>query len=247
MTAALCVIGPDAYPAQVVGGGSAGVRPFTAVSYLEGLAGYLGGKATVYYERGIPSLAELADATAFSTDEGGKRVPALFEAWYPGQEGGTALAQLLFGEYAPSGKLPISFERRWEDNAVHDSYYPKGAEKKVAYAEGLFLGYRHFDKTGIKPQFPFGFGLSYTTFAYKNLSITPAHTAGDQMVTVSFDVINTGHRAGAEVVRSVHRRTASERPTAGKGTEGIHKGSTESERNPTCRSSARPEGILLLR
>jgi len=110
------------------------------------------------------------------------RVPALFQAWYPGQEGGTALAQMLFGEYSPSGKLPVSFERRWQDNAAHDSYYPRGAEKKVVYAEGLFLGYRHFEKAGVKPLFPFGFGLSYTTFAYKNLSIIPAHAAGDQTV-----------------------------------------------------------------
>ena len=127
------------------------------------------------------------------------RVPALFEAWYSGQEGGSALAQLLFGEYSPSGKLPTSFEGRWEDNAVHDSYYPKGTEKKVVYAEGLFLGYRHFDKTEVKPQFPFGYGLSYTTFAYKNLSVAPARAAGNQVVTVSFDLTNTGHRAGAEV------------------------------------------------
>ena len=61
------------------------------------------------------------------------------------------------------------------------------------------MGYRHFDKAAVKPQFPFGFGLSYTTFAYKNLSISPEHASGDQTVTVSFDVTNTGHRAGAEV------------------------------------------------
>ena len=68
----IAVIGPDAYPAQVVGGGSAGVRPFTAVSYLEGLTAYLGNGATVYYERGLPSLGEMADATAFATDPAGK-------------------------------------------------------------------------------------------------------------------------------------------------------------------------------
>ena len=117
----------------------------------------------------------------------------------PGQEGGTALAQLLFGDYSPSGKLPVSFERRWEDNATHDSYYPKGSDKKVFYTEGVFLGYRHFDKDGIKPLFPFGYGLSYTTFAYKNLAVTPSSVSGDQPVTVNFDVTNTGNRAGAEV------------------------------------------------
>lgn len=128
-----------------------------------------------------------------------ERVPALFEAWYSGQEAGIALAQLLFGDDNPSGKLPVSFERRWEDSAVHDSYYPIGSEKQVSYAEGLFLGYRHFDKTGIKPLFPFGYGLSYTPYSYKNLMITPARAFGDEPVTVSFNVTNTGKRAGAEI------------------------------------------------
>src|SRR5271165_476410 len=124
------------------------------------------------------------------------RVPALLEAWYPGQEGGTAVAQLLFGEFNPSGRLPISMERRWEDNAAHDNYYPKDGEKKVAYTEGLFVGYRHFDKSGIKPLFPFGYGLSYTSFAYKNLTISPGAVSGD--ATVAFDITNSGGRAGAE-------------------------------------------------
>lgn len=127
-----------------------------------------------------------------------ERVPALMEAWFPGQAGGTALAQLLFGESNPSGKLPISIERRWEDNAVHDSYYPKDFTKdtKVTYKEGVFLGYRHFDKSGTKPLFPFGYGLSYTTFAYKNLTNSPS---GSDSVTVGFDLTNTGSRAGAEI------------------------------------------------
>ena len=396
----IAVIGPDAHPAQVVAGGSAGVQPFTATSYLEGLAKYLGNTATVYYDRGIASLDDMADTTTFNVDEAGKQkglsgeffnnpmlsgepvvrrvdehihadrslgdninqnevsarwtgyftpaspgehliyaqgpgeeggyrlyldgnliidnwesakarvsqlrlplaagphkirfeyfvhyswggprvklgivrpemvvsaraktlasksdavllavgfdpesegeggdrmfqlppgqdelineiagknknstvvvtsggavdmsawvdhVPAIFEGWYAGQEGGTALAQLLFGEYSPSGKLPISFERRWEDNAVHDTYYPKSG-KTVDYSEGVFLGYRHLDASGIKPLFPFGYGLSYTSFAYKNLSITPARTSGDEPVTVSLDVTNTGTRTGNEVV-----------------------------------------------
>jgi len=128
-------------------------------------------------------------------------VPALLEAWYPGQEGGTALVQLLFGDANPSGRLPISIERRWEDNAVHDSYYPKPGEKKVEYKEGVFVGYRHFDKSGIKPLFPFGYGLSYTTFGYNNLTVSPAGTADDTHVVVSFDVTNTGTRAGADVAQ----------------------------------------------
>jgi beta-glucosidase len=127
------------------------------------------------------------------------QVPALLQAWYPGQEGGTALADLLFGEFNPSGRLPISIERHWKDNAVHNSYYPKDGEKKVEYSEGLFVGYRHFDKSGIKPLFPFGYGLSYTTFAFKNLTVSPA--SGDQPITVAFDVSNTGARSGAEVAQ----------------------------------------------
>lgn len=398
----VAVIGPDAYPAQVVGGGSAAVQPFAAVSFLEGLASHLGGSAKVYYQRGLPTLSEMANGTAFSTDAGGRQpgieaeyfsnpnlsgapairradkhinadrsfgeglpqnelsarwagyftpgtpgehlifvlgpgenggtrlyvddklvidnweranalvsqvrmplpagphkikfeyfvhwswggpsvrlgivrpetlvsveakelaahsdaavvavgfdpeseseggdrafqlppgqaelinaiaaankntvvavtaggavdttawldhVPALLHCWYPGQEGGTALAQLLFGDYSPSGRLPVTFERRWEDSAVYHSYYPSDSQKKVAYSEGVFLGYRHFDQSSTKPLFPFGFGLSYTTFSYKNLSLTPLAVVDNQTVTVSFEVTNTGKRAGAEVAQ----------------------------------------------
>jgi beta-glucosidase len=126
-------------------------------------------------------------------------VPALFEAWYPGQEGGTALAQLLFGDFDPSGRLPISIERRWEDNASHDTYYPKTGSNKVEYTEGVFIGYRHFDKATTKPLFPFGYGLSYTTFAYKNLKISASSSDQNQQVSATFDVTNTGTRAGADV------------------------------------------------
>ena len=126
-------------------------------------------------------------------------VPALLEAWYPGQEGGTALAQLLFGQFNPSGRLPISIERRWEDNASHDTYYPKAGSNKVDYTEGVFIGYRHFDKSATKPLFPFGYGLSYTTFSYKNLKISSPSSDQNQEVSATFDVTNTGTRAGADV------------------------------------------------
>ena len=129
------------------------------------------------------------------------RVPGVIEAWYPGQEGGPALAQILFGEYSPSGKLPASFERQWEDNATFHSYYPKPGEKQVEYSEGVFLGYRHFDRAGVKPLFPFGYGLSYTTFAYHNLKVSPDTGNLNEPVIVSFDVENTGHYGGAEVAQ----------------------------------------------
>jgi len=396
----IAVIGPDAYPARPVGGGSAEVRPFAAVSLLEGIANYLGRSAKVYYEPGVPTLEELAEQTRFTTEanggqaglkaeffdnvnltgqpgiqrvdkkasydpgatagmsandtsirwtgyftpnppgdytafvqgpgeNGGYRlyvdkklviddwtqayaflsqiriplaagphqieldyfvqrgwgksrvnfgivrpedlvsakakalaatadavvlavgfdpsiegesadrmfalplgqdelinqiaafnkntavvvisgggvdmnawvdhVPALLQAWYPGQQGGAALAQLLFGDYSPSGKLPMTFDRRWEDNPAHDTYYPRPGDKKVAYTEGVFVGYRGYDKSGLKPLFPFGHGLSYTTFSYKNLTVSPSSVSGSQSVELHFDVTNTGSRAGAEV------------------------------------------------
>jgi beta-glucosidase len=123
------------------------------------------------------------------------QVPALLYAWYPGQEGGTALAQILFGEYSPSGKLPVSFERRPEDGAAYKSYYPAAGAKRVAYTEGVFLGYRHFDRSGVKPLFPFGYGLSYAKFQYGDLKLEREA----QHVKVSFTVKNLGDRQGAEI------------------------------------------------
>jgi beta-glucosidase len=130
------------------------------------------------------------------------RVPALVQAWYPGQEGGTALAQILFGDVNPSGRLPISFERRWQDNPVHDSYYPEPATNRIVYKEGVFVGYRGYERNGTPPLFPFGHGLSYTTFKYDNLTIKPAtDQSSGARYEVSFSVQNTGERAGAEVAQ----------------------------------------------
>jgi beta-glucosidase len=129
------------------------------------------------------------------------KAPVLLNAWYSGQEGGTALAQVLFGESNPSGKLPATFERRWEDNATFHSYYPQKGDKHVEYSEGVFVGYRHFDQSGVKPLFPFGFGLSYTRFEYGNLKIEPLGKAGKSLVQVSFDIKNVGSREGAEIAQ----------------------------------------------
>jgi len=128
-----------------------------------------------------------------------EKVPALLHAWYPGQEGGTALAQVLFGEHSPSGKLPASFERRWEDNPTFKSYYPQKGDKHVEYTEGIFVGYRHFDRSPVKPLFPFGYGLSYTRFEYSDLKIAPEPPGAKELVRVSFQIKNAGPREGAEV------------------------------------------------
>jgi beta-glucosidase len=132
-----------------------------------------------------------------------EQVPALIEMWYPGQEGGRALAEVLFGEVNPSGRLPVTFERRWEDNPAHDSYYPAADTNRVVYKEGVFVGYRGYDKTGTKPLFPFGFGLSYTTFKYSNLEIKSIanRDSANPRYEVSFNVKNTGSAEGADVAQ----------------------------------------------
>ncbi len=136
-----------------------------------------------------------------------ERVPAVIETWYAGQESGTALGELVIGAFSPSGKLPATFERRWEDSSSFHSYYPAAPagnasnEKKVAYSEGVLVGYRHFDQSGRKPLFPFGHGLSYTKFKLGALAITPDALDGDGPITVAFDVTNVGRRAGAEVAQ----------------------------------------------
>jgi beta-glucosidase len=130
------------------------------------------------------------------------RVPALVEAWYPGEEGGTALAQILFGDVNPSGCLPITFEGRLEDNPAYANYYPEAGTNRIVYKEGVFVGYRGYEHNGTKALFPFGYGLSYTTFEYSGLAIRPirAARAGPQF-QVSFDVRNTGTRPGASVAQ----------------------------------------------
>lgn len=133
------------------------------------------------------------------------KVPAVLQNWYPGQEGGTALAQILFGERSPEGKLPISIEMDWKQNPVHDTYYPEQNSSElhptVRYSEGVFLGYRYYTTRGVEPRFPFGFGLSYTSFTFDHLRVLPGQNTATFPITVSFDVTNTGKQAGAEVAQ----------------------------------------------
>ena len=146
------------------------------------------------------------------------KVPALLHVYYPGQEGGTAIAEVIFGKHNPEGKLPFSFDHSWEENPSYNLYYPvKGADetlhvtetdgKKVDYViphvkydDGLMVGYRYWTTKGKHPLYPFGFGLSYTSFKFANLK-TPATASSGSTVTVSFDVTNTGSVAGAEVAQ----------------------------------------------
>ena len=126
------------------------------------------------------------------------QAPAVVEAWFPGQEGGTAIAAVLFGDVNPSGKLADTFAA--DRNDYPDANNFPGANHEVNYAEGIYVGYRRFDKENIQPLFPFGYGLSYTTFGYKNLQLSQAQLAPAGSVTASVDITNTGKRAGEEVV-----------------------------------------------
>ena len=153
-------------------------------------------------------------------------VPAIIEAWYPGQEGGNAIAAILFGDENPSGKLPQTIPLRLEDNPSHGNF--PGENGVVEYDEGIFVGYRHYDANAITPAFPFGFGLSYTRFGFSRLrcatvalptaengapeasptprdgiadALLPARNGTANMVEVSVAVKNIGSRRGSEVVQ----------------------------------------------
>jgi beta-glucosidase len=131
------------------------------------------------------------------------KVPALLMTYYPGQEGGTAVAEVLLGKQNPEGKLPVTFDRDWKENPSYDYYYSHqeadGLEH-VHYKDGLMVGYRYWTSTGKHALYPFGYGLSYTTFAFANLTVPETVKVGGT-AAVSFDVTNTGSVAGAEVAQ----------------------------------------------
>ncbi len=128
------------------------------------------------------------------------KLKGLLWGWYGGQEAGTAMAQVLFGEINPSGKLPVTFEKQWADNPTYNSYHDSDGDKHVKFTEGVFVGYRGFDKLNRTVQYPFGYGLSYTTFKLSNMQANKI-TEGENIVEVNFTIKNTGAVAGAEVVQ----------------------------------------------
>jgi beta-glucosidase len=131
-------------------------------------------------------------------------IAALLQLWFPGMEGGNALADVLFGDVDPSGRLPTTFPRRLDDSPAY-AYYP-GQDGVVRYQEGLLVGYRHYDKAGVEPRFCFGHGLSYTRFEYSNLRV---QARDEQHVQVDVGVSNVGARRGVEVVQVYVRDPAS--------------------------------------
>jgi len=164
------------------------------------------------------TIVTLTGGGAVDTRRWLSKVPALLHAYYPGQEGGTAVAEVLFGQHNPEGKLPVSFDRDWAESPSAAFYYPiTGADTKlhvlengkppvdyviphVKYDDKLMVGYRYWTTTGKHPLYPFGYGLSYTSFSFTKLA-SPAAAAVGSTVAVSFDVTNTGKLAGAEVAQ----------------------------------------------
>jgi len=128
-------------------------------------------------------------------------VPAILQAWYPGQDDGRVITDVLLGNTNPSGKLPISFPHTRADIGIATAEQYPGVEGRGAYSEGIFIGYRHFDKENIAPAFPFGHGLSYTTFDYSNLKLSRSRIKPGESLSVEVQIKNIGRREGAEVVQ----------------------------------------------
>lgn len=126
-------------------------------------------------------------------------VAGLIYAWFPGENGNTAVARIIFGDINPGGRLPETFGRHWKDSPAY-GHFP-GHDGQVNLAEGIFVGYRWFDKKHIKPRFPFGFGLSYTQFSLGHLTLSTHGNGKNRLITASVTVTNIGKRSGAEVVQ----------------------------------------------
>jgi beta-glucosidase len=131
------------------------------------------------------------------------KAPAILQAWYQGQEAGNALADVLFGKCSPGGKLPTTFPKQLEDNPSFPNW--PGENLEVIYEEGIFIGYRHYEAKHVEPLFPFGHGLSYTTFAYSDPIISSHVLDEEGKLTISVPVTNTGKAAGHEIVQAYVR------------------------------------------
>ena len=158
----------------------------------------------------------------------GDEAAAILQAWYPGQEGGDAIADVIFGLSEPGGRLPTTFPMQVEDAPSHLNY--PGEAGTVTYGEGIFAGYRGYERRKLAPRFPFGHGLSYTTFEYGAVILERDAISLDDSVTVSLTVRNTGSRAGQEVVQVYVRDIESNPPPPGKRTQGLWQSDSRARR-----------------
>jgi beta-glucosidase len=174
-------------------------------------------------EQKIIRMAELNQNTIVVVNSGSginmsswnDKVAGILYAWYPGQNGALAIAEILTGKINPSGKLPITIERSFKDSPGY-GYIPEGEtlytdwndeEEKVrdifdvVYDEGVFVGYRWYEKQNIKPLYPFGFGLSYTSFEYTNLEVSKYSFIAEEKITITFELKNIGSAIGSEIAQ----------------------------------------------
>ncbi|TFG18994.1 MAG: glycosyl hydrolase [Promethearchaeota archaeon] len=147
------------------------------------------------------TIVVLINGSPIAMDNWINGIPAIVEAWYPGMMGGNAIANILFGHINPSGKLPITFPKKIRDSPAHKTPATYPGTDKVMYEEGIFVGYRHYDENNIDPLFPFGFGLSYTTFELTKCELSKESLTDDDMLIITVGVKNTGEFSGAEVVQ----------------------------------------------
>ncbi len=190
----------------------------------------------------VKKVANLNDHTIVLLTAGGgidfspwiDDVQAVLHTFYMGQAGGIPVAEVLFGDVNPSGKLPFSVPKKWQDAPAYGYYYPKGEKGPIYkeshknhpvgidYGEGILTGYRHYDQKDIDPQFPFGFGLSYTKFGYDDLKLSKRQITQNDSFTVEFKLKNKGNRAGAETVQ-LYIHAATKIPTPPKELKGFKK------------------------
>lgn len=143
----------------------------------------------------VMNMGSIVDMAGWNT------IPdAILHAWLPGQEAGNAIADVLTGKVNPSGKLPVSITRTYaEQSSAANFPLSEGSDRAVRYEEDIYVGYRYYDKNGIEPLYPFGYGLSYTTFQYDNLKVEKAD--GESGYDITLDVTNTGSVSGREIVQ----------------------------------------------
>ena len=179
------------------------------------ITGILGAASTTSKPMAAKTALVLKDNAGVAMDPKllGAAGPAMLEVWFPGQEDGHIVADLLFGVRNPSGKLPVTFPKIGQgfldwvktDSSVYPGVKNAAGQPEVQYKEGLNIGYRWYDAKGVTPAFSFGHGLSYTTFSISKLEATPKKTDGTKPIMVQFFVENTGTRYGAEVPQVYHR------------------------------------------
>ena len=145
--------------------------------------------------------------------------PGILQAWYPGMEGGNALAKIIFGDVNPSGKLPMTFPKKLEDHPSHKLGEYPGDSTYEYYYDDIYVGYRYYDTYKVDPQFAFGHGLSYTNFEYSNLKVV----ANGKGATASFTIKNTGKVSGAEVAQVYVKQENASLPRPEKELKGFEK------------------------